>query len=129
MVLAEPEHIRRLKGVVSALQQMIEQNNDGSGMARMAFFMTTFTDELAEELGELDEIQVRLYLYQIGEVISWIGHGDNERLPDAVKEFGDMINPTREEVIPDGNVDENPGTYLQLDSSAGGEGVDSRSVT
>lgn len=91
MVLAEPPHIIRLKGVVRMLSNIIAQNDDGSGLGKLSFFMTTLTDELAEELAELDEIHVRLYLFQIGEVISWIGHGDNERLPDSVKEFADLI--------------------------------------
>src|ERR1700729_4388191 len=74
MVRAEPAHIIRLKGVVRMLSNVIAQNDDGSGMGKLSFFMTTLTDELAEELAELNEIQVRLYMFQIGEVISWIGH-------------------------------------------------------
>jgi hypothetical protein len=91
MVRAEPAHIVRLKGVVRMLSNIVAQNDDGSGMGKLSFFMTTLTDELAEELAELDEIHVRLYMFQIGEIISWIGHGDNERLPESVKEFADLI--------------------------------------
>jgi hypothetical protein len=117
VVVAEPAHILRLKGVVNVLQQMIEKNNDGSGMARMAFFMSTFTDELADELAELDELQVRLYMFQIGEVISWIGHGDNSRLPDAVQGFADLVNPTG--VVHNGDTDTESSSHIELDSSTG----------
>jgi len=68
--------------------------------ARMAFFMSTVTDELAEELEELDELQVRGFMFQIGEVISWIGHGDNERLPESVKEFAEMVQPSEKDDVP-----------------------------
>ena len=88
---------------------MVLKTDDGSGMARMAFFMTTATNELADELEELDELAIRLYLYQIGEVISWIGHGDNSRLPDEIRLFADSINPT-------GKADEPASTHLALDS-------------
>lgn len=78
------------------LESLIQKADGGKGSAnaRMAFFMTTATDELAEELGELDEAQVRLYLFQIGEVISWIGHGINDRLPEEIRPFADLINPS-----------------------------------
>jgi hypothetical protein len=91
--VAEPEHIRRLKGVVRVLETFIRTSDDGM-YARLAFFMSTVTDELAEELAELDELQVRLFMFQIGEVISWIGHGDNSRLPEAIKDFAEMVQPS-----------------------------------
>ena len=94
LVLAEPPHIKRLKGVVKMLRTMIEANNDGSGLARFAFIMTSLTDELAEDLAEYDELTIRAFMFQIGEVISWIGHGDNERLPEAVQVFADNIQAT-----------------------------------
>jgi hypothetical protein len=93
------------------LQQTIVNNDDGSGMARMAFFMSTVTDELSDELRELDEMSVRGYMFTIGEVISWIGHGDNSRLPEMVREFAEQVSPT---VSDDGNADERPGSYIEL---------------
>lgn len=93
LVAVEPQHIARLKGVMGALRGVIEANNDGSGLARMAFLMTTITDELAEELVDYDEIAIRAFMFQIGEVISWIGHGDNSRLPESVLPFAEMIQP------------------------------------
>jgi len=94
LVLAEPPHIARLKGVLRVLRQFIEQNQDGSGMARMGFVLTTIGDELADELTDMDEIQIRVFLSQIGEVIAWVGHGDNTRLPDSVKVFAETVQPS-----------------------------------
>jgi hypothetical protein len=92
LVPAEPAHIKRLKGVVHVLRTYIEQNDESGGnYARLAFFMSTMTEELAEELSEYDEMKIRLFMYQIGEVISWIGHGDDSRLPEQVRDFASMI--------------------------------------
>ncbi len=98
LVLAEPAHIARLRGVMSSLMRFVQENNDGSMMGRMAPILMSFAEELADELGELDELAIRAYMYQIGEVISWIGHGDNERLPEGVRAFAEMIQPTGDEV-------------------------------
>jgi hypothetical protein len=93
LVLVDPPHIARLKGVLSVLRGFIEQNQDGSGMARMGFVLTTIGNELADELVDMDELQIRIFLAQIGEVIAWVGHGDNERLPESVKMFAETIQP------------------------------------
>lgn len=111
LVPAEQDHIRRLKGVVYVLENFIRTNDDGM-YGRLAFFMSTVTDELAEELSELDETQVRLFMYQIGEVISWIGHGDNERLPEAVRPFADLVQPS-------GNASEESDPHIGIDSGTG----------
>lgn len=111
VALVEPEHIKRLKGVVRVLENFIRTNDDGM-YGRLAFFMSTVTDELAEELGELDELQVRLFMFQIGEVISWIGHGDNSRLPDTVREFAEMVQPSA-------NLDTEQGSHIGTSSETG----------
>lgn len=81
---------------MTALTTYIRENNDGSMLARMSPIMMSFGEELADEMAELDELTIRAYMFQIGEVISWIGHGDNDRLPEAVRGFGEMIQPSRE---------------------------------
>lgn len=92
LVHPEPAHIKRLKGVVNILRTYIEQNDKtGGNYSRLAFFMSTMTEELAEEMTDYDEMKIRLFMYQIGEVISWIGHGDDTRLPDQVRDFAAMI--------------------------------------
>lgn len=111
VVEAEPGHIKRLKGVVYVLENFIRNNDDGM-YGRLAFFMSTVTDELADELRELDEVQTRLFMFQIGEVISWIGHGDNSRLPDAVREFAEMVQPS-------GHTDETTSPHIELGSESG----------
>lgn len=93
LVLAEPPHIRRFKGIVSHLSEFVAAGPDRN-LARMSFLMDTLAEELGEELKEMDEMQVRLFMFQIGQVISWIGHGDNERLPEFVRPFGETIQPT-----------------------------------
>lgn len=95
LVLAEPPHIARLRGVMESLMRYVQANSDGSMLGRMAPILMSFAEEMADELGELDELTIRAYMYQIGEVISWIGHGDNDRLPDNVKPFAEMIQPSR----------------------------------
>lgn len=77
------------------------QDNDAGSLNRMAFFMSHVTDELADELAEYDEMAIRVFMFQIGEVISWIGHGDNSRLPEAVLPFARMIQPDRFEPAPE----------------------------
>jgi hypothetical protein len=111
LVLVEPGHIRRLKGVLHTLTGIIAENQDAHPLGRLAFIMTTISDEVAEEMREYDEMTMRLFMFQIGEVISWIGHGDNERLPDAVRQFAEMIQPT---VKSDDGDDGSPGTHKQL---------------
>jgi hypothetical protein len=92
------------------LGSFIEASDD-QRMSRMGFLLTIAGGELADELGELDELQTRVFMFQMGEVISWIGHGDNTRLPDAVREMAEAIQPT-----PAGGDD---GSHIALDSASG----------
>lgn len=115
LVVVEPEHIRRLKGIISSLRMIIEANSDGSGMSKMAFLISTFADEMADELAEMPEPAVRLIMFQIGEMIAWIGHGDNTRLPEGVREFAEQIQPSGKHAASDGFA----GTYRELDSQSG----------
>jgi hypothetical protein len=106
LVLVEPGHIRRLKGVLKTLTGIISESQDAHPLGRMAFLMTTISEEVAEEMREYDEMTMRLFMFQIGEVISWIGHGDNERLPDNVRQFAELIQPTvRNDNTSDGSAD------------------------
>lgn len=79
----------------------------------MAFLMTTISEEVADEMAEYDEMTIRLFMFQIGEVISWIGHGDNERLPDNVRAFAELIQPT---VSDDSGDNGSAGTSDELDT-------------
>jgi hypothetical protein len=86
---------------MSALSSFIQTNQDGSGLGRMAVIMTAFGNELADEMTDLDEMKTRLIMAQTGEVIAWIGHGDNSRLPDIVRDFAESIQPSPVEVTID----------------------------
>ena|SRR5215469_13593182 len=102
--------IDRLKGTIAMMRRAIEASNDGSGFARMAFIMTAFTDELAEEFRDMDEMSLRVYLFQVGAMIAWIGHGDASQLPDSIRHFAELIQPTA-------GKDERS-THSELDTSA-----------
>jgi hypothetical protein len=93
LIRREAPVIWRLKNVFTALQRFIESNGD-SGLSRLSFLMTTFMDELAEELGEKDEVAMSVYMAQIGEVIAWIGHGDNSRLSPELRVFAEAMQPS-----------------------------------
>jgi hypothetical protein len=43
----------------------------------------------------MDEMQTRMFLAQTGDIISWIGHGNNDLLPDSVRMFAEAIQPTQ----------------------------------
>lgn len=60
----------------------------------MAFIMTTFTNELCEEMAEYDEAKIAVFLAQIGDIVAWVGHGDNDRLPEAIRPFAEHIQPS-----------------------------------
>ena len=115
LAVVEPGHILRLKGVLKTLTGIISESQDAHPLGRMAFLMTTISEEVAEEMREYDEMTMRLFMFQIGEVISWIGHGDNERLPDNVRAFAELIQPT---VSNDSGDDGSAGTHQQSDTVA-----------
>lgn len=97
LVLVEPPHITRLKGVMNALATFIRDNQDGSPMGKMGIIVSSFGNEIAEEMSDMDALKTRIYMAQVGEMIAWIGHGDNERLPESVRWFAEGIQPTRKD--------------------------------
>jgi hypothetical protein len=44
-------------------------------------------EEVGEELADRDEETLQHFMSQIGEVIAWIGHGDEQRLPAELRGF------------------------------------------
>lgn len=68
--------------------------SDDQIMSRMGFILSIATGELIDELRDYDEMTVRKMFYEIGEAISWIGHGDNDRLPPSVRIFAEGIQPS-----------------------------------
>lgn len=95
LVRVENPTTKRVKGVMYALKTIIETQAPSNSMSKMAFIiLPALADEMCEEMAELDEMTIRIIMAQIGEVIAWIGHGDNDRLPESLREFAEGIQPT-----------------------------------
>jgi hypothetical protein len=77
---------------MSMLNGFVVENGDGQ-LSRYAFLMQALTDEVIEELTVKDEATIGTFMEGMGEVIAWIGHGDNERLPDPMRSFAEEIQP------------------------------------
>lgn len=86
---------QRVKGVLYAMRTVIETNAPSSSMSKMAYIiLPALADEMCAEMEDLDEMTIRVIMAQIGEVIAWIGHGDNSRLPESLQEFAEGVQPT-----------------------------------
>lgn len=68
--------------------------SDDQMTARMGFLLSIASGELIDELEGYDEMTVRKLLFEMGEAISWIGHGDNDRLPLSLRGFAEGIQPS-----------------------------------
>lgn len=114
--LAVPDspHILRFRGIIREL--VAYASREAGGYEHLSFLLTTFSDELAEELKEMDELSLRLYFFNIGEIISWVGHGDNERLPDFIRPFAEGIQPSGKMHA---DKDSESGAHIAIDSATG----------
>jgi hypothetical protein len=83
----------RLHAVMTTMNNFIIQNDD-TGLAKFAFLLQALTDEVIEELEERDEATLAGFLAQMGDVIAWIGHGDNSRLPENFQLFAEELSPS-----------------------------------
>lgn len=84
--------VLRLQAVMSMLNGHVIAGDD-VGLAKYAFLMQALTDEVIEELTDKDDALIGTFMEGMGEVIAWIGHGDNERLPDPLRSFAEEIQP------------------------------------
>jgi hypothetical protein len=84
---AKPPVILRLEYVVNTLHDYIEKNDDSGTMARFSYVTRAMIEEVGEELADRDEETLQSFMAQIGEVIAWIGHGEQERLPANLQGF------------------------------------------
>jgi hypothetical protein len=66
-------------------------------MARFSFITRAMIEEIGEELVERDEETLQAFMAQIGEVIAWIGHGDQSKLPDNLRGFIEEPRPEIEQ--------------------------------
>ena len=89
--------VQRLAVVIGTLNNFVIENDDG-GLARYAFIMQALTDEVIEELDDKDEPTVAYFMEQMGEVIAWIGHGDDSRLPEHLMPFVAQMRGTPAEL-------------------------------
>jgi predicted house-cleaning noncanonical NTP pyrophosphatase (MazG superfamily) len=64
-----------------------------SELARFAFLIQALTDEIIEELEDKDDERIGAMMQVMGEVLAWIGHGDDERLPELVRGFAEGREP------------------------------------
>lgn len=59
----------------------------------MAFVLRRVATDICEEMGEADADTIAAYFNQMGQVVSWIGTGDNNNLPEQLR---DMFLPRAE---------------------------------
>jgi hypothetical protein len=79
-----------LQAVITTLNNFVVSNADPS-FAKFAFVMQALTDEVIDELEDKDEATMGIFMEQMGEVIAWIGHGNNERLPEPLRIFAEQV--------------------------------------
>lgn len=93
-ILADkPPVVIRLEAVLNMLNNFVLENGDPS-LARYVVIYQALTDEVIDELTERDDAAIGMFMEMMGDVISWIGHGDNARLPDTVRNFAEQFQPT-----------------------------------
>lgn len=90
-ILADkPPVVIRLEAVLNMLNNFVLENGDPS-LTRYVVIYQALTDEVIDELTERDDASIGMFMEMMGDVISWIGHGDNERLPATVRDFAEHI--------------------------------------
>lgn len=85
--------VLRLQAVLSTLNNFVIQNGSDVGFANFGLIMQSLTEELVEELEEKDEETIGALMTRMGGIIAWIGHGDNDQLPEELRIFADEIQP------------------------------------
>ena len=86
LVSADPPAVLRLRAVLAELTSFVVSKGSGK-QKRMAFVMRRVANDVCEEMVDSDPDTVAAYFNQMGQVVSWIGTGDNEALPDALREL------------------------------------------
>lgn len=93
LVVRRAPVVERLRAVMSALNSFVIHNSE-SDLVRFAFLMQALTDEVIEELEEVNEATIEALMMQMGEAIAWIGHGDTNRLPEPLRAFAEELEST-----------------------------------
>lgn len=58
-----------------------------SNFHRMGFVLEGMVDELADELADLPADMLEKYFELVGSVLSWIGNGNADTLPEELRPF------------------------------------------
>jgi hypothetical protein len=79
----------RLRAVLAELTSYVALNQGElpAGKKRMMWVLKRVANDAIEEMAEVDPNIMSVYFNYMGSVISWIGHGEDDKLPDSVKEF------------------------------------------
>lgn len=84
--------IRRLQLVMQTMNGHVISSGPQE-LAKFAFLIQALTDEIIEELEDKDDERIGAMMQIMGEVLAWIGHGDDERLPELVRGFASQSEP------------------------------------
>jgi hypothetical protein len=78
----------RLRAVMAELTSYVLQHGNGKHK-RMGFVLRRIANDVIEELGEdgRNEEDISVYFANMGKVISWIGTGNDDDLPESIREF------------------------------------------
>jgi hypothetical protein len=66
----------------------------------MSIILRGVSEQVADELGEMDPDQFAIMMAQIGLIVEWVGTGDKGILTDSLKVFAEKIEPSSP-VVPD----------------------------
>jgi hypothetical protein len=84
--LAEPDTLKRFKAVLAELTTYIGTHGDHN-QRRMNMIMKYMSRSIVDELDGVPEDAIGPYFEQIGKIVSWIGTGNDDDLPDGLREF------------------------------------------
>jgi hypothetical protein len=87
--------VTRLQAVMSVLTEFVRSNADPT-LSHFVVIIEALEEELIEELEDRDTDTLASFMDKMGEVIAWIGHGDNSRLPEELRVFAREASPVIE---------------------------------
>lgn len=98
--MAEAPVIRRFRGVMSELITLASVAAPDAKLRSMSIILRGVSEQVADELGEMDPEQFALMMAQIGLIVEWVGTGDKGILTDSLRIFAEKIEPSAP-VLPD----------------------------
>ncbi len=76
----------RLRAVLAELSGFVASRGN-SKQKRMSMILKRVANDVCEEMGEADPATIAAYFDQMGKVVSWIGTGDSDSLPQQIREL------------------------------------------